>query len=221
MQATAEVQTNPVTHFSLFTAGRVVEFDSIYSDQAVSRELSDMQDEFPRKLAAEWLRRGWTPKQRTWAHFIVWRRDNPQAAPPPPAKVEGLTPIVAMFTQAHCKLKYPKITFELVEPDGRKITVQLSRAGEKSKAPGCINVTDGGKFGQNVYHGRINLDGTTTIANPTIAAFLADFATDPAGKAAEYGKKSGNCCFCNRTLTVDDSLERGYGPVCAKNYGVA
>lgn len=34
-----------------------------------------------------------------------------------------------------------------------------------------------------------------------------------------YAIKSGNCYRCNRTLTVEDSVMRGLGPVCAEKMG--
>jgi hypothetical protein len=34
-------------------------------------------------------------------------------------------------------------------------------------------------------------------------------------QAEEFGKLYGICCVCSRTLTNEDSIERGIGPVCA------
>ena len=34
-------------------------------------------------------------------------------------------------------------------------------------------------------------------------------------QAMEYGKVTGRCAICGRTLTVAESIERGIGPVCA------
>lgn len=36
-----------------------------------------------------------------------------------------------------------------------------------------------------------------------------------------YGKKSGNCCLCSRTLTDERSLVAGVGPICAARYKIA
>jgi hypothetical protein len=35
-----------------------------------------------------------------------------------------------------------------------------------------------------------------------------------------YAMESGNCCFCNKMLTTDESIKRHYGPGCAKKYGL-
>lgn len=37
---------------------------------------------------------------------------------------------------------------------------------------------------------------------------------------AAYAHESGNCCFCNRLLTTTESVSMGYGPHCAKRYGL-
>lgn len=38
-------------------------------------------------------------------------------------------------------------------------------------------------------------------------------------EAKEYGKLTGSCCNCGRTLTDEDSIEAGIGPICAgKDY---
>lgn len=41
-----------------------------------------------------------------------------------------------------------------------------------------------------------------------------------AEKAAAFGKLYGVCVFCGLTLTNEASIEVGYGPVCAENYGL-
>ena len=52
---------------------------------------------------------------------------------------------------------------------------------------------------------------------------LKAFAKDPATFAAQYGKHTGKCCFCDIRLTDDrdgSSVEVGYGPVCAKKWNL-
>ncbi len=47
------------------------------------------------------------------------------------------------------------------------------------------------------------------------------FAADPAPMAAAHGIKTGRCCFCDIALDTPESKAVGYGPVCAKNFGLA
>lgn len=44
---------------------------------------------------------------------------------------------------------------------------------------------------------------------------LADIAKDPQAAMLRYGKEIGKCGHCGRTLTNDDSIQRGIGPICA------
>lgn len=49
---------------------------------------------------------------------------------------------------------------------------------------------------------------------------LMQVALDPAAAAASHGKSTGECCFCKRDLSDSRSLTVGYGPICAKNFGL-
>lgn len=37
-------------------------------------------------------------------------------------------------------------------------------------------------------------------------------------EAKAYGKRTGQCCVCSRTLTVKESIEAGIGPICASRF---
>lgn len=195
-----------------------VEFVSRLSHDEAARIL-EAADEgtFERNLAEKFRRWGWSADQMAWGHYLALRRTGAIKAPPRPVTLGGLVAIVQMFDAAAEKLRAPSITFE-ISPGG---VVELARAGQRSKTPGAVNVTDGKRYPNNRWFGRIDRDGSTTISDRSVLEFLADFATDPAAKAAEYGAKSGRCCFCNLRLKDARSIEVGYGPQCAKNYGVA
>ena len=53
-----------------------------------------------------------------------------------------------------------------------------------------------------------------------LTSILSKLAGAPARIAAAYGKLTGNCCFCGTGLTNDNSTDVGYGPVCAKRWGL-
>jgi hypothetical protein len=85
-------------------------------------------------------------------------------------------------------------------------------------------VTDGGPYGQAAYYGRIDTDGTFApgrVPMPQdVQDLLVEFSDDPAGVAARIGKLTGSCVYCQRGLTDPRSLTEGYGPICARNYGL-
>ncbi len=165
--------------------------------------------------------RTWSNDQRVWAHVIALEFVAPVVAKPAEPIQTGiqLAGILSLLSLAkNPKLKNPSITFEL---SGR--TVELSLAGARAKRPGTINVTDGGPYGSNVWYGRINHSGAfepSRSADAPIVEILTSFNADPAKYAAEYGRKTGRCCFCNLLLTDGRSTSVGYGPTCAKHYGM-
>jgi len=57
-----------------------------------------------------------------------------------------------------------------------------------------------------------------TNASDELIEFIVELSNDPFGFAADEGKKKGICCFCKRELTNGESVQRGYGPVCADRY---
>ena len=56
--------------------------------------------------------------------------------------------------------------------------------------------------------------------SPEIVKLVNRLAKNPAKVATEYGKLTGNCCFCRRALTDKRSVTVGYGSTCAGNYGL-
>jgi hypothetical protein len=131
--------------------------------------------------------------------------------------VVDMTSVVAFLDVAKANgLKFPKVRF--VAPGGGEL--KLSVAGAKAAVPGSINVVV-----RDEWLGRINPDGTAygrrgQALSPELVALLVRIASDPATAAKEYGALTGNCSFCTKALTDAGSVEVGYGPVCAKKYGL-
>lgn len=137
---------------------------------------------------------------------------------PKPAHASA-APLFDLLNKAKANgLQFPKLRFE---HEGQKLVVSV--AGESSRTPGVLNLTDGKPFGQNVWFGRVNLDGSITqskLWQPWVGELLLAFAADPAGVGAAYGKKTGSCCYCGRHLETKESLAVGYGPICAEKFGL-
>jgi hypothetical protein len=131
-----------------------------------------------------------------------------------PAVTANGAPIAGFLSAAKGRgLKFPKVAFMHA---GRELSMYI--AGERSHYPGAIQVKVGGQ-----WVGRIEVGGT--VAGPMkqdveLLARLDAIAANPATAAAEYGKLTGSCSFCAKQLTDEGSIEVGYGPVCAKRYGL-
>ncbi len=129
--------------------------------------------------------------------------------------------VIAVFKQANTKLKRPKLHFTYEGFD-----VSLSLAGENAKKPGTINVTDGKPYGSNKWFGRIDQSGSwekSLRSNDSDLARVEDLLhkleQDMVGAIASYGRLTGCCAFCNKTLTDEKSVAVGFGPICAKKWG--
>jgi len=137
--------------------------------------------------------------------------------PPPPAPTAPQLRSVYDFLIAAQQrgLKHPKARF--LAPGGGEL--RLSLAGERSKVPGSIQV-----YVRDGWVGRVEPpDGR--IAGPlaqdqALVDVLLLIARDPAAAAKEYGALMCKCSFCGLPLTDDGSVEVGYGPVCAKKWGL-
>lgn len=157
-----------------------------------------------------------SPKQWYWAKKL--------AGAEPKTDVEAIAiphgaSLVAWFKEA--KVKHPAVTIQTAHGP-----VRLKLCGAKSKKPGALAVTDGGPYGANQFYGYVHPSGVFSSSSGVpvhVGQVLKGLATDPIGYVAEHGKKSGACVFCGKSLTDDTSgksLEVGYGPTCAKNYGL-
>jgi len=134
-----------------------------------------------------------------------------------PISVPDACGIFDMFDRV--ELKYPKITLRLEDGTGFKI----GRAGDRSKYCGQLILTDGTRdknnyFGRVTEEGQVYLSGKGSQYKDEILETLMELGANPEVIAATHGKVTGNCCFCNRPLSNDRSLEVGYGKTCAERY---
>ena len=163
--------------------------------------------------------RSFSAKQNDWIQKLANAQAKaPAAVAQTPVDVAG---IVELFERAAKHLKHPKVRLQTAGG----APVVLSRAGNRSKTPGWINVTDGGRYGENRWYGKINPQtGAWELPRSGVAQdvqnVVYELSEDPAGVAARYGKITGNCCFCVKSLTDERSLVEGYGPVCAEKWGL-
>lgn len=163
------------------------------------------------------MRKFLTPKQEPHVYRLLAKAMG-ITAPTLTVKIGGLAGIHAMFEKAKQKLKYPKIVFHL---DGHEIKMWVQ--GETAKVPGALAVTvNGGWVGRILTSGELE-PGKSFEGLPqkdAVIKLLQEFAAAPAEVAAKYGKLSSHCVFCQLPLTDPKSLAVGYGPTCAKHYGL-
>jgi hypothetical protein len=178
---------------------------------------------FARDLIAAVRKYGPTSGRMKWIDILIERAQKPaDQQGPEQVKVGDFQGVYGLFAKAALHLRFPKIRLQLA--DGSPLV--LSMAGPNSKHKGTINVTDGGAFPGNKWYGRVDSKGVWTKSHAPspeaseVEAMLGMLATDPVDTAAEYGRLTGRCCFCDRPLKDEQSTAAGFGPTCAENYGL-
>lgn len=154
--------------------------------------------------------------------IAAYQREIEKSKPRQSGQIDNMKGILDLFDIAGSKLKNPAIVLDTTDSKGNTTHVRLSKAGKQAKFPGSINLTTEGSFENRDWFGRIQKDGSFDMRSnaPTgLTATLLAFASDPAAVAAEHGRRTGNCCFCNKKLKDARSIEVGYGKTCAENWG--
>lgn len=155
-------------------------------------------------------------KQLQWVDTLIQRASAPAPAPTQQVNVQKIQDLFALAAQ---KLRRVKVALQAAS--GQRVV--FTKAGSMSKYAGQILITDGGPFGANKFFGRIDANGdfyATRTADKDVQALVTEFADSPAETAGKYGRLTGGCSFCNHKLDDNRSLEVGYGPVCAKRFGL-
>jgi len=116
-----------------------------------------------------------------------------------------------MFTIASSHLKYPKIRF--TASTGEKVQLYLATKGYIAIK---VNGTYVGKL-QNENH--FVIYGSNGVPSG-LQSEIFSFCLTPLTSAVVKGLAFSQCCFCGLELTNKYSLQAGYGPICAENYGL-
>jgi Family of unknown function (DUF6011) len=178
--------------------------------------------DFATSLINQFSRKGaLSPKQAPWvSKLVALAKGDPLQ--PAPVTVGNLSDLIGLFNAAGAKLKWPKVRLSI---NGQAVV--LSIAGERSKAPGSVNVAGAGGWGERVWYGRISPQGVfdpSRSLTPEFAAALVpvleQLSSDPVTAVQQYGKLTGQCMFCSLPLTDERSTRAGFGETCAKNWGL-
>jgi hypothetical protein len=161
-------------------------------------------------------------KQKFWLFKMANKvngADEKLAAKKAEDYVEVSPNLMETMTSAQAMAKKQvKITFE-----GTSKTPKIQfKMMTKGKNKGKIVVTDGLKFGQDQFYGKI--DGgrfyPSSLASKHVIHFVKQCCESLQEVAQTYGLTTCMCCFCHKTLTTVESKAAGYGPVCAQHYGL-
>jgi hypothetical protein len=132
-----------------------------------------------------------------------------------PKSHADLRPVVDFLTAAQVRgLKRPKL--RLLAPDRTsELTLSLTTRGQE---PGSVNVKLDGSYIGVVR--KSNGDAFGRLLTPALCAYLSHACADPIAAVRDYAALRGVCAFCGLALTDAGSTRVGYGPVCAKHWGL-
>ena len=185
--------------------------------------LPERDQSFALSLLEQQTSRGLSAKQWPWVKKLVDRIDQPPAATGP-RNLGDQTALRALFATAALKVKFPHLLLRHAG-DGYSETLKVWIAGPRSIQPGSFSVTT--TTTAREWLGRITQDGTWTpghsrsaIEYDSVADLLGKLIAAPSAFLADNGKEAGACCYCGIELTDARSVLAGYGPTCAKKWGL-
>lgn len=157
-------------------------------------------------------------KQKDWIHVLVCQQDARARRESEATPLSGLVESLRAARERMGESSIPRVRFST--ESGAEYVAHL--AGPRSRYCGEVilnEIVDGGRQ----YQGRVKANGaivSSTPLNEELQQACLSYIADPKSFALNYGARTGNCCFCARLLTQHGSIEVGYGPVCATNYGL-
>lgn len=191
-------------------------------------KLSDRDYEFALSLVSQWQLTGrLSDKQWPWVGKLADKAEGKTPAAPARQTVGDLAAVIAMFDRAAAGRGRSPAVVLAMPGGGSTMQIRINVAGEGARVPGSLNVCeDVNTWGMDMrrpWFGRIHRDGTFEASTRTpgpagLVDLLKAFASDPLKVAAESGYMTKRCCFCNLKLKEPKSVERGYGPVCARKF---
>lgn len=153
--------------------------------------------------------KAWSEKQIAAIQGMLVRMEERRAERAATATAVDLSPIVQMFD--HAKSSGYK------RPVYRAEGLKISLAPATGNNAGALYIkTESDEYIGKVAEGRFF--GTREATDEHKQA-LVTIAENPRDAAIRYGKRTGSCACCGRTLSNHASIELGIGPICAGKWG--
>jgi hypothetical protein len=138
------------------------------------------------------------------AFWKAKKAEQDAAAP----KVE-ITAIEALFETA--------VENDIKRPIFRADGLEISKAPANGRNAGALYVKAAGEYAGKIVGGKFH---KVYAAPADVTDRLMAVAADPLAEAMKYGRKTGNCALCGRTLVDPVSIRALIGPVCAPKWNL-
>lgn len=125
-------------------------------------------------------------------------------------------PIVDFLNGAAARgLKRPRLRVLAVD----EVSEMVFSITTMGSAPGSLSIRIKG-----TWIGSVKPDGLVVgyelVTDKVLQQYLLSIASNPLAAAQKFAALTCKCAFCNKNLEDDGSVEVGYGPVCAKHWGL-
>ena len=203
---TVQTRNGPRTVVSTFETDSEAAFSLECSIKRANRKPSDFED----SLIQNGERGCCSTKQRAWLHVLATEmRESGKTLPVQSALM--LPNILSLLRHAHAAGKqFPFLVFS---------GLRIKYASRGVNAGGAW--IDSGVRWPGL--GKITSEGLLVPAfamKPEQIEQLAQIEKDPRLAAKQHGVATGICCYCSKELTDPASRTAGYGPICARKYGL-
>lgn len=153
--------------------------------------------------------KAWSEKQVAAIEAMIQRMEQRRAEREAAATAVDLSSIVQMFE--HAKSSGYK------RPVYRAEGLKISLASVNGNNAGALYIkTEADRYIGKVANGRFFGTHEATEEHKQALAVIAE---NPRDAAIRYGKRTGSCACCGRTLSNATSIELGIGPICADRWG--
>lgn len=202
---------------------------------SLSRELKANIKKLPEKdrgfatsLCDQFDRYGrWSDKQHKWAVILADRATGRDVPKGHTVEIGVVDKLFEMFDTAERTLKRPNIVIQPNEQFKGLVKPIVIRPDQRDPNHRVLYVLEQQDDWQRNYLGHLTRDGSFTFRpyvkpedEPEITKLLSFIAEDPYSAIGALGRITGRCCFCNNSLKDEKSTELGYGPTCARKFGM-
>lgn len=193
---------------------------TLTDDEAAAIIDRHAKKEFARSLSREYFLREsngrhLTSEQQWWLHkCAIELREQEERSN---RCATGFARIHELFQRAmQSGLVHPKISM----PEHVRLSLPYER-GIPAQRTDILSVRMGSRHVGVLNKGTLHFVKTEHVPDDDrLIIILKQFCRDPEKWGALWGIRSGICCFCSRELTTKESCSAGYGPICAKRWGL-
>lgn len=134
----------------------------------------------------------------------------------PDPRLQGFDGINAMLHRFGEYQQWPKFKFQL--SDGETLRIKLLKGGKNAGGASLEMQETGDWLGyiltDGTYQPNRNAHNLEINTKKALWNLMKGLRDTPQETFAEHGIRTGNCCACGRTLTAEESVDLGMGPVC-------